>query len=68
MLEVDFSFGMYEARSDVGEGTFSNTELSEWVHIEAIFSRVQRDLNPRPAAPQAVILSMLNYEPIIPKE
>jgi hypothetical protein len=32
MLEVDFSFGMYEARSDVGEGTFSNTELSEWVH------------------------------------
>jgi hypothetical protein len=43
MLEVDFSFGMYEARSDVGEGTFFNTELSEWAHIEAIFNRVQRE-------------------------
>ena len=28
-----------------------------------VWIRVQRDLNPRPAAPQAVILSMLNYEP-----
>jgi hypothetical protein len=25
--------------------------------------RAQRDLNPRPTAPQAVILSKLNYEP-----
>jgi hypothetical protein len=28
-----------------------------------IFVRVQRDSNPRPAAPQAAILSKLNYGP-----
>ena len=30
---------------------------------ELILQRAQRDLNPRPTAPQAVILSKLNYEP-----
>jgi hypothetical protein len=28
------------------------------------YIRAQRDLNPRPTAPQAAILSKLNYEPI----
>ena len=30
---------------------------------ESITVRAQRDSNPRPAAPQAAILSKLNYEP-----
>ena len=33
-------------------------------HLKALISvRVQRDLNPRPTAPQAAILSKLNYGP-----
>src|SRR5688500_9058839 len=35
-------------------------------HISAFHTNIywaQRDLNPRPTAPQAVILSKLNYEP-----
>jgi hypothetical protein len=32
-------------------------------YMNSITSRVQRDLNPRPTAPQAVILSKLNYGP-----
>ena len=43
-------------------------EYDATVHIkrlgfELIFIRAQRDSNPRPAAPQAAILSKLNYEP-----
>jgi hypothetical protein len=35
----------------------------ELKYMNPIAYRVQRDLNPRPTAPQAVILSKLNYGP-----
>src|SRR4026209_783605 len=42
---------------------FSNIMIGMGLKKRTFLARAQRDLNPRPTAPQAAILSKLNYEP-----